>query len=68
MCIDMLPAERPVLIPGTFDMISISRAVVSTVIELHSEHKARKNVNVITEGKDICACMTPTLHDSNWHV
>ena len=64
----MLPAERPVLIPGTFDTISISRAVVSTVTELHIEHKVQKTVNVITEGTDICACMTPTVHDSNWHV
>jgi hypothetical protein len=64
----MLPDEKPVLIPGTFHMISISRAVVSTVTELHIEHKVQKNVNVITEGTNICACMTHTVQDSDWHV
>jgi len=66
--IGTLPAERPVLIPGTFDMISISRAVVSTVTELHTEHKVQQNVNLITEGTNICACTTHTVYDSNWHV
>ena len=66
--IGMLPAERPVLIPGTFDMISISRAFVSIVSELHIEHKVQKNVNVITEEKIICACITHTVHDSNWYL
>jgi len=36
--------------------------------ELHIDHKVQKNVNVITEGTNICACMTLTVHDSNWHV
>jgi hypothetical protein len=48
--------------------ISISRAVVSTVTGLHIENKFQKNVNVITEGTNICACMTHTVHDSNWHI
>jgi len=64
----MLPAESPVLIAGTFDMISISSAVVSTMTELHIEHKVQKNVNVITERKNICACTTHSVHDSNWPV
>jgi len=64
----MLPAERPVLIAGTFDTISISRAVVSTVTELNIEHKVQKNVSVITERTNICACTTHSVHDSNWPV
>ena len=64
----MLPAERPVLIAGTFDMISISRAVVSTVTELHIEHKVQKNVSVIIDTTNTCACTTHSVHDSNWPI